>query len=128
MFLQNYWKKMTHTPLLGEFSISKVLRKISSDLWALGCMIFQFLSGKPPFKGPTAYQTFQLIRQREFSFPNDFPDDAKDLVDRLLVSFIASISFFKDCRSSYEDWEWLKWLQYFEGTSIFCWHRLYSNS
>jgi len=56
-----------------------------SDLWSLGCMIFQFLAGKPPFKAETAYQTFELIRRREFTFPQDFPPVAKDLVDKLLM-------------------------------------------
>ncbi|KAF9381988.1 pkb-activating kinase-like protein [Podila verticillata] len=57
----------------------------SSDLWALGCIIYQLLAGRPPFKGSNEYQTFQKIVKLEFSFPAGFPRTAMDLVSRLLV-------------------------------------------
>lgn len=57
----------------------------SSDLWALGCIIYQLLAGRPPFKGSNEYQTFQKIVKLEFSFPAGFPRTAVDLVSRLLV-------------------------------------------
>ncbi|KAG0031058.1 pkb-activating kinase-like protein [Podila clonocystis] len=57
----------------------------SSDLWALGCIIYQLLAGRPPFKGSNEYQTFQKIVKLEYSFPAGFPRTAMDLVSRLLV-------------------------------------------
>ncbi|KAG0311843.1 pkb-activating kinase-like protein, partial [Linnemannia gamsii] len=57
----------------------------SSDLWALGCIIYQLLAGRPPFKGSNEYQTFQKIVRLEYSFPAGFPKAAMDLVSRLLV-------------------------------------------
>ncbi|KAG0313550.1 pkb-activating kinase-like protein [Dissophora globulifera] len=57
----------------------------SSDLWALGCIIYQLLAGRPPFKGSNEYQTFQKIVKLEYSFPAGFPKTAMDLVSRLLV-------------------------------------------
>ncbi|KAF9418402.1 pkb-activating kinase-like protein [Podila epigama] len=57
----------------------------SSDLWALGCIIYQLLAGRPPFKGSNEYQTFQKIVKLEYSFPAGFPRAAMDLVSRLLV-------------------------------------------
>ncbi|KAF9182586.1 pkb-activating kinase-like protein, partial [Haplosporangium sp. Z 11] len=57
----------------------------SSDLWALGCIIYQLLAGRPPFKGSNEYQTFQKIVKLEYIFPPGFPKVAMDLVSRLLV-------------------------------------------
>ncbi|KAI4201311.1 MAG: hypothetical protein LQ350_003349 [Teloschistes chrysophthalmus] len=57
----------------------------ASDLWALGCIIYQLLAGRPPFKAANEYLTFQKILSLEYGFPNDFPEVAKDLVERLLV-------------------------------------------
>lgn len=57
----------------------------SSDLWALGCIIYQLLSGLPPFRASNEYQIFQRIIKLEYSFPCGFPDVPKELVERLLV-------------------------------------------
>eukprot|EP01097_Dermamoeba_algensis_P000098 TRINITY_DN1034_c0_g1_i1.p1 TRINITY_DN1034_c0_g1~~TRINITY_DN1034_c0_g1_i1.p1 ORF type:complete len:302 (-),score=57.14 TRINITY_DN1034_c0_g1_i1:172-1077(-) len=67
--------------LLGEQSAGLI-----SDLWALGCIIYQFLVGKPPFKSPSGiqYQTFQLVLNRNFVYPENFPPVARDIIDKLL--------------------------------------------
>ncbi|XP_019853875.1 PREDICTED: 3-phosphoinositide-dependent protein kinase 1-like [Amphimedon queenslandica] len=68
-----------------ELLQSKVAYK-SSDLWALGCIIYQFLAGRPPFHAANEYLCFQKIIKHEYSIPDGFPDNAKDLVENLLVS------------------------------------------
>ncbi|KAJ0178349.1 hypothetical protein K1T71_006172 [Dendrolimus kikuchii] len=57
----------------------------ASDLWAFGCIIYQMISGLPPFRAATEFLTFQKILKMDYEFPEGFPADAKDLVEKLLV-------------------------------------------
>jgi len=56
----------------------------SGDIWALGCILFQMLTGEVPFKAQHDYQTFQLILERKMVFPPDMEPEAKNLIDRML--------------------------------------------
>ncbi|XP_067859785.1 3-phosphoinositide-dependent protein kinase 1-like [Heptranchias perlo] len=66
--------------LLTEKSACK-----SSDLWALGCIIYQLVAGLPPFRAGNEYLIFQKIIKLEYEFPEKFFPKAKDLVQQLLV-------------------------------------------
>ncbi|KAI8804926.1 3-phosphoinositide-dependent protein kinase 1 [Cladochytrium replicatum] len=57
----------------------------ASDVWALGCILFQLLTSRPPFKAGNEYQTFQKILKLEYGFPPGFHEPARDLVERILV-------------------------------------------
>lgn len=59
-----------------------------SDLWAIGCIIYQFFNGVPPFKGSTEYLTFEKIINVNYSHRQDFPipEDARIIIDQLLVA------------------------------------------
>jgi len=72
-------------PALTPCSKERLAHARRADIWALGCIIYQMLAGKPPFKGPNEYQTFQRITKLEYQFPPGFPDTAKDLVRKMLV-------------------------------------------
>jgi serine/threonine protein kinase len=54
------------------------------DLWALGCIIYQMLEGRPPFKAATEYLTFEKVMACEFTMPSHFSSEAQDLVNHLL--------------------------------------------
>ncbi|KAI8330995.1 kinase-like domain-containing protein [Chlamydoabsidia padenii] len=73
----------------AEFVCPELLRSDpihkEADWWAFGCVIFQMLSGRSPFKAATDYLIFQKIKNLNYEFPDDFPQVAKDLVQQLLV-------------------------------------------
>ncbi|XP_035603382.1 3-phosphoinositide-dependent protein kinase 1-like isoform X4 [Oncorhynchus keta] len=56
----------------------------SSDLWGLGCIIYQLVAGLPPFRAGNDYLKFQKIIKLEYEFPDKFFPNAKDLVEHLL--------------------------------------------
>jgi len=47
------------------------------------------LSGTSPFKDASEWLIFQRIVARELRFPDYFSDEARELIDRLLVSIIT---------------------------------------
>ncbi|XP_049860843.1 3-phosphoinositide-dependent protein kinase 1-like isoform X1 [Schistocerca gregaria] len=57
----------------------------SSDLWALGCIIYQMVAGLPPFRSMSEHLIFQKIVKLEYVFPDGFSAPARDLVEKLLV-------------------------------------------
>uniref|UniRef100_A0A7N0RHP1 non-specific serine/threonine protein kinase n=2 Tax=Kalanchoe fedtschenkoi TaxID=63787 RepID=A0A7N0RHP1_KALFE len=57
---------------------------IGNDLWALGCTLYQMLSGTSPFKDASEWLIFQRIIARDLKFPDYFSDEARDLIDKLL--------------------------------------------
>ncbi|XP_055321100.1 3-phosphoinositide-dependent protein kinase 1 isoform X3 [Sitodiplosis mosellana] len=56
----------------------------AADLWAFGCIIYQMISGLPPFRAGSEYLIFQKILERDLNFPDGFNKLAKDLVQRLI--------------------------------------------
>ncbi|CAA6663827.1 unnamed protein product [Spirodela intermedia] len=55
-----------------------------NDLWALGCTIYQMLTGTSPFKDASEWLIFQRIMTRDVKFPDHFSLEARDLIDKLL--------------------------------------------
>lgn len=59
-----------------------------SDWWSVGCILFEFLYGYPPFHAETPDQVFENILARKISWPDDadfeVSPEAKDLMNKLL--------------------------------------------
>ncbi|KAK3397578.1 hypothetical protein B0T20DRAFT_393397 [Sordaria brevicollis] len=62
----------------------------TSDWWSVGCIMYEFLYGIPPFHAPEAEQVFENILARRLEFPDDsdmeVSPEAKDLINKLLCS------------------------------------------
>jgi len=56
------------------------------DWWALGCVLYEFLVGIPPFCGSCVEEIFQRILSRDIDWPDEseVSKEAIDLIDKLL--------------------------------------------
>uniref|UniRef100_A0A061QQ55 non-specific serine/threonine protein kinase n=1 Tax=Tetraselmis sp. GSL018 TaxID=582737 RepID=A0A061QQ55_9CHLO len=58
------------------------------DWWSLGCILFQFVMGYPPFSAESPQKIFENVLDRKINWDgNDvyISDDCRDLVEKLLV-------------------------------------------
>jgi len=68
--------------------LDKKETSMASDLWALGVILYQCLTGRLPFRAATAYLIFQAVLSCKVEWPTnleDFPMSAKDLIEKLLT-------------------------------------------
>jgi len=78
-------KTLCGTPeYLAPEMLSKTGHDCSVDIWSLGILLYEFLTGYSPFKGKTQEEVYNNIRRFRITFPDDFPIFAKDLVSRIL--------------------------------------------
>ncbi|XP_032868511.1 cGMP-dependent protein kinase 2-like isoform X1 [Amblyraja radiata] len=56
-----------------------------ADYWSLGILVFELLTGNPPFTGPDAIETYNMILKgmEQVDFPKRIPNRPADLIRRL---------------------------------------------
>ncbi|KAH0556112.1 hypothetical protein GP486_005952 [Trichoglossum hirsutum] len=82
-------RKFVGTPdYLAPETINGVGQDELSDWWSLGCILFEFLYGYPPFHADSPDKVFENILQRRIGWPDDeeipVSPEAKDLMERLM--------------------------------------------
>ena len=87
---EDHSRRFVGTPdYLAPETINGVGQDEMSDWWSLGCIMFEFLFGYPPFNASTPDEVFDNILNRRINWPDDPEElvskEAVDLMNRLIV-------------------------------------------
>jgi serine/threonine-protein kinase RIM15 len=82
-------RRFVGTPdYLAPETISGASQDEMSDWWSVGCILFEFLYGYPPFNADSTDAVFENILNRRIAWPeeSDYPvsDAAKNLINKLI--------------------------------------------
>lgn len=58
-------------------SLSKNIYSVKSDIWALGVMVFEMLTGKTPWECRTEKELLEKITRVPVEVPSALPEDIK---------------------------------------------------
>ncbi|CAD5222259.1 unnamed protein product [Bursaphelenchus xylophilus] len=56
------------------------------DIWAIGCILYTLLCGKPPFETESLKQTYSKIKTNDYIIPKRIGQDACNLINALLAA------------------------------------------
>uniref|UniRef100_A0A8C5BEV9 Serine/threonine-protein kinase PLK n=1 Tax=Gadus morhua TaxID=8049 RepID=A0A8C5BEV9_GADMO len=82
----NRRKTICGTPnYLSPEVLNKQGHGCESDIWALGCVMYTMLLGRPPFETTNLKETYRCIREARYSLPSSLSSPAKQLISSLLT-------------------------------------------
>lgn len=55
------------------------------DLWSIGVLCYEFLTGRPPFESKSYNDTYRRISKAIYNFPPYVSEEARNLINNLLV-------------------------------------------
>ncbi|KGQ01951.1 AGC protein kinase [Paracoccidioides lutzii Pb01] len=87
---EDHNRRFVGTPdYLAPETINGVGQDEMSDWWSLGCILFEFLYGYPPFNASTPDEVFENILNRRINWPDEADElvtpEAKDLMNGLMT-------------------------------------------
>ncbi|KAJ5698788.1 hypothetical protein N7462_000793 [Penicillium macrosclerotiorum] len=87
---EDHDRRFVGTPdYLAPETINGIGQDEISDWWSLGCIMFEFIFGYPPFNAPTPDEVFENILQRNINWPDDPEEytspEALDLMNKLMA-------------------------------------------
>jgi len=87
---EDHERRFVGTPdYLAPETINGVGQDEISDWWSLGCIMFEFIFGYPPFNAATPDEVFENILQRRINWPDEPEEfttpEALDLMNKLMT-------------------------------------------
>jgi serine/threonine-protein kinase RIM15 len=87
---EDHNRRFVGTPdYLAPETINGVGQDEMSDWWSLGCILFEFLYGYPPFNAATPDEVFENILHRRINWPDEAHElvspEAHDLMNKLMT-------------------------------------------
>ncbi|XP_071510824.1 serine/threonine-protein kinase PLK1-like [Diadema antillarum] len=66
--------------------LGKIGHSFEADVWALGCIMYTMLVGRPPFETSSLKETYARIKHNKYHFPDTLSPVAREIISDLLSS------------------------------------------
>uniref|UniRef100_A0A4W3KHT6 Serine/threonine-protein kinase PLK n=1 Tax=Callorhinchus milii TaxID=7868 RepID=A0A4W3KHT6_CALMI len=83
--VENRSRTICGTPnYLSPEVLNKQGHGCESDIWAMGCVMYTMLLGRPPFETTNLKETYRCIREARYTMPSSLSSSAKQLIASML--------------------------------------------